>query len=272
MDYRIRVGNEDKIVHSSEYLAHYGIPGMKWGVRRYQNDDGGLTEAGKKRYARLGSKILREEVRKKELTKKFDSKVARSSIKAQKKYSKAAKLRNKEFGLFTTKSKADRLEYKARKLEARADKMTSEIDDTKAKIAKADALISKYNRKMSQLDPKGVENGRLYANKRHQAYADLVKENEKALSEWKSARDSADDYFAKNGGTFYKETLKEGGSYKENRADYAVDNPKFKKMLDVESSAKANLNDSDQKLSDQRKKISNAYADAIEDDIRKRKR
>lgn len=31
-------------------LAHYGIRGMKWGVRRYQNSDGTLTPAGKKRY------------------------------------------------------------------------------------------------------------------------------------------------------------------------------------------------------------------------------
>lgn len=31
-------------------LCHYGIKGMKWGVRRYQNEDGSLTEAGKKRY------------------------------------------------------------------------------------------------------------------------------------------------------------------------------------------------------------------------------
>lgn len=33
-------------------LQHWGIKGMKWGVRRYQNKDGTLTDAGKKRYSR----------------------------------------------------------------------------------------------------------------------------------------------------------------------------------------------------------------------------
>lgn len=32
-------------------LYHYGIKGMKWGVRRYQNSDGSYTHAGRKRRA-----------------------------------------------------------------------------------------------------------------------------------------------------------------------------------------------------------------------------
>lgn len=32
-------------------ILHYGIKGMHWGIRRYQNPDGSLTEEGKKRYS-----------------------------------------------------------------------------------------------------------------------------------------------------------------------------------------------------------------------------
>ena len=38
---------------SELYLQHYGVKGMKWGVRRYQNPDGTFTKAGKVRYAHL---------------------------------------------------------------------------------------------------------------------------------------------------------------------------------------------------------------------------
>ena len=47
----------------NNFIMHYGIKGMKWGIRRYQNEDGTLTEAGKKRANREARKEIIKERR-----------------------------------------------------------------------------------------------------------------------------------------------------------------------------------------------------------------
>ena len=47
-----------KLKHSDDlYLEHHGIKGMKWGIRRYQNPDGSLTEAGYRKYYNKKGKL-----------------------------------------------------------------------------------------------------------------------------------------------------------------------------------------------------------------------
>lgn len=77
--------------HSSDELKHWGIKGMRWGIRRYQNKDGSLTNAGKKRRAKLESEL-------KELAPK-------------KKQKSPSEMTNKELEKYIARKNAERIAY-----------------------------------------------------------------------------------------------------------------------------------------------------------------
>jgi len=67
------------------YLYHHGIKGQKWGIRRFQNDDGTLTAEGKKRYGvESVSEMSKETLKQYQADRKAAAKEAIKDLKSKK--------------------------------------------------------------------------------------------------------------------------------------------------------------------------------------------
>lgn len=110
-------------------LYHYGIKGMKWGVRRFQNQNGTLTAAGKKRYADdprvKKSKDAYDEARSARKADKnaYDKAYNKASVIGTPKNMRALKDAQNELDRANKKQNKAKFEYKTEKETARiADK------------------------------------------------------------------------------------------------------------------------------------------------------
>lgn len=131
----------ENTVYSDE-LQHHGIKGMRWGQRRYQNKDGTLTPAGKKRYNKEVEKLKAEEAKL-----KAEEKAAANRRKTQAKFDKLD-------------AKKQELEERKKALKGNSDNNDDDTPEESAEERRAKAL--------SSTDPKEI-----YKNKDLLTYNEL---------------------------------------------------------------------------------------------------
>lgn len=134
-------------VNTSDALAHHGVLGQKWGVRRYQNADGSLTTLGKRREHKIES---------------YDKKNERLAYKVERKERRAARLERRAERVHAIKDlgrsnraarKSANYELKAAKIRKKAIGEEDEIKRLKleAKAAKKQYKSDKYHTKADTL-------------------------------------------------------------------------------------------------------------------------
>ena len=139
-------------------LTHYGIRGMKWGLRRYQNKDGSLTAAGKKRYNQELGKVREAE---KVLKTKQATKAKIEKLGERK---KAVSEGEQEIESFYSKDKTAKSTKAEKPVSVK--KSIKDMSDEELRAAKTRLELERdYLRVYNELNPKKVSAGKEFIKK-----------------------------------------------------------------------------------------------------------
>lgn len=159
--------------YTEEYLQHYGVKGMKWGVRRARKMLSKATSSEQrdkaissleKHKAKGTAKVQKLQKKGIKLEEQSERQIIKNETKAARLNAKAARTKNKAYGRFVSADKGQKLLYEADKLEAQANKLLTQSKNAKAKVEANKAIIKSFERELSKIDTAFVEAGKRYVN------------------------------------------------------------------------------------------------------------
>ena len=148
------------LVHADNegaYLAHHGVKGQRWGVRRFQNPDGSLTEKGKRRIKTLQGKSDKLDAKKAKLNSPKNM-VKLSQYKSLSSDRHAAANRHKADEDFYRNKASYALNNHGSKVATKnADKAHTKYVQEAKKAAEYDDYITKHQNKEAKIDRKKIK-------------------------------------------------------------------------------------------------------------------
>lgn len=159
-------------------LMHYGVQGMKWGIRRYKpnlySEDKGIhnnavakltthREKANKKLSKLENQASKLNDKRSKQIATTDKKVAELRYKADKNRKKAHGFLANEISMVTREHKARQLDYKASVYEKRA-------ADTKAKIEKNKRMQEAFKKGIDEINNELITKGQDFLYMREDGY------------------------------------------------------------------------------------------------------
>ena len=147
----VHADNEDA------YLAHHGVKGQRWGVRRFQNPDGSLTEKGKRRMKTLQGKSDKLDAKKAKLNSPKNM-VKLSQYKSLSADRHAAANQHKaDEDFYRNKASYALTNHGSKVATKKADKAHTKYVQEAKKAAEYDDYITKHQNKEAKIDRKKIK-------------------------------------------------------------------------------------------------------------------